>query len=161
MSSRRIVDASPLILLAKVGRLDLLRIGDVAVVVPEVVWEEVHAKGAADRVAQLVNEAEWLVVVPHPSTAASTTLDLLDAGEVAVLMLALNDPEAEVVIDDLAGRKRAERLGIRYLGTLGLILAAKRLGLIPAVRPILKDLRRAGFYLSEEFAEKALRQVGE
>lgn len=85
----------------------------------------------------------------------------LDPGESAVLALAYADPESEVVLDDLAARRFAARLGIPCLGTLGLILTARGLGVIAEARPLVEQLRRAGLYLDDEFVDEVLRRIGE
>ena len=60
----------------------------------------------------------------------------LDAGESVVLALALARPGSQAILDDRAARRRARALGVDLQGTLGLVLVAKRIGMIPAVRPV-------------------------
>ena len=63
---RRIVDASPLILLGKIGRLDLLRVGGPEVMVPGAVLEEVGGH-EPDEAAQEIVLASWIRVAPSDS----------------------------------------------------------------------------------------------
>ena len=74
---------------------------------------------------------------------------------------ALAHPGSEAILDDLQARRcaAAHRLPVR--GTLGLVLVAKQRGVVPAARPILDTLRRAGMYLSDAVRERALAAVGE
>jgi predicted nucleic acid-binding protein len=65
------------------------------------------------------------------------------------------------VIDDWDARRCARSLGIRYIGTLGLVLLAKRIGRISFARPVVERLRRSGMYLSDSVINEALAQVGE
>ena len=65
------------------------------------------------------------------------------------------------MIDDQAARRCADVLGVRCIGTLGIVLRAKRLGRIPAARPVVERLRAAGMYLSERVLTPALELVGE
>jgi predicted nucleic acid-binding protein len=65
------------------------------------------------------------------------------------------------VIDDLAGRRCAEALGLTLRGTVGLVLAAKQAGRLQAVRPVLERLRDNGMYLSDAVLQRALRFVRE
>jgi predicted nucleic acid-binding protein len=159
--SRRIADASPLILLTKVGRLDLLRLGEVDVTVPDVVAREIGVRGPGDPTVQAIQQAGWLIVVPTPPVPASVRVCNLDEGESGVLAVAVAEPGSEVVLDDRAARRCARALGVPVLGSVGLVLAAKRLGSIPAARPIVEDLRRAGLYLDDAFVAEALKRVGE
>ena len=85
----------------------------------------------------------------------------MGAGESSVLAVALAQTGAEVVIDDLQGRKCAVCLGIPVRGTLGIILTAKRRGLIPSARRVVEELLEAGLYLSTQVLDEALRRVGE
>ena len=78
-----------------------------------------------------------------------------------MLALASVTSQAVVIMDDLAGRKCAHALGLPVRGTLGLILLAKRRGLIPLARPVLEDLVRGGLYLSRPILDEALQRVGE
>jgi predicted nucleic acid-binding protein len=70
-------------------------------------------------------------------------------------------PEAVAILDDLAGRRCAEALNIPINGTLGLVLIAKRRGVIRASRPVLEKLRQSGMYLSDQIMNQALGLIGE
>ncbi|MFI5460629.1 MAG: DUF3368 domain-containing protein [Isosphaerales bacterium] len=87
----------------------------------------------------------------------------LGAGETAVLALYLAEigPHKDVVIDDWKARRRAEGLGIPVQGTLALLLMAKILGRIDAVRPLLERLRQSGMYLSDQLMHRVLKRAGE
>ncbi|HEY2157221.1 MAG TPA: hypothetical protein VGH33_16460 [Isosphaeraceae bacterium] len=85
MPSRRIVNASPLILLTKAGRLDLLRLDVAEVIVPDVVVAEVGAKDPHDPAARAVAEAAWIAVKPAPPMPDPVRACGLDPGESAVL----------------------------------------------------------------------------
>jgi predicted nucleic acid-binding protein len=67
----------------------------------------------------------------------------------------------DAIIDDLAGRRCASLLGIPVRGTLGIVLAAKKRGLIPQARPVIETLIRSGMYLSRSVIEEALLRVNE
>jgi predicted nucleic acid-binding protein len=161
VSLRRIVNASPLILLSKTGQLDLLRLGGVHVVTPDAVIMEIGAKGGNDPTALAIRQTSWLSVVPNRAIPEPVRAWKLDVGESAVLALAHGDPDCEVVLDDLAARRCAARLHIQYFGTLGLVLAARRLNIVPAARPLVDRLRRVGLYLDDELVEEVLKRIGE
>src|SRR5262249_7161619 len=135
---RRIVNASPLILLAKVGQLDLLRAGVPEIIVPDAVLGEVSARGPTDPVLLEVQRASWLKVVPAPRTPPEVLVWDLGAGESSVLSIALNDPGCEVILDDRDARRCAQALGIGARGTIGLIVLARQIDSIPAARPVLE-----------------------
>jgi predicted nucleic acid-binding protein len=160
----RIVNASPLISLARVGLLELLREpADSSVHVPEVVFEEVVAGERFDPNVTDVRHAvaAWLVLTPSPELVMGLDPERLDPGEMAVLSLAIANPGAIVILDDHAGRAEAARRNIPMLGTAGILLRAKQQGRIPAVGPPLAQLRDAGLYLSGGLYEMLLRLAGE
>lgn len=78
-----------------------------------------------------------------------------------MLALAASFPGSTAVIDDLAGRRCAEAMGLLLRGTVGLVLAAKQAGRIAAARPILEQLRDSGMYLSDATLNRSLARVGE
>lgn len=92
--------------------------------------------------------------------AASVAHWDLGAGESQVLSHCLAGDRA-AVLDDGEARAYAQSLGIPLIGTIGIILRARKLGLIPAARPLVDRVLAAGSRLSPLLAEGALRQVGE
>jgi predicted nucleic acid-binding protein len=155
------VNASPLIYLTHVGLLDVLDEPGVPVVVPDRVLAEIGAHGATDPAVIAVRAAAWIQVVPTPTIPDEVSDWGLDPGESAVLALALEQPGSQAILDDLDARRCAISLGLSTQGTLGLMLVAKQLGLIAEVRPVIDRLRRAGFYMSQNLAERVLRAAGE
>jgi predicted nucleic acid-binding protein len=157
------VNASPLILLEKIGRIDLLSDEGVDVVVPLTVLHEVSGPGLSDPSDPLVRaiyDAGW-EVAPTPAIPASVSQWKLDPGEESVLAVALSCTGCEVVLDDRRGRRCADAHGIPVLGTLAIVVLAKQLGKIGVVRPVIEDLVRAGLYVKENVVTEALKQAGE
>jgi predicted nucleic acid-binding protein len=161
----RVVNASPLIHLARVSLLELLRGLDrgIAVIVPAVVLDEVVRGARHDPTGGLVEAAarDWLTVVPTPTPHPDVNRARIDAGEIAVLSIARLAPGSAVVLDDRAARAEADRLGIPKTGTLRLLLEAKELGIIPSVRVSLEVLRAQGMRLSNDVWQEVLSLAGE
>ena len=83
-------------------------------------------------------------------------------GEAAAITLTTELDDAVLVIDDSAGRRIAAALGLRYTGTVSLLLASKRAGHVARVAPLLEDLRlRARFWISDDVLRRALELAGE
>jgi len=156
-----VVNTSPLIHLAEAGLLDLLQAAAEEIWVPEPVAREILAYGDADPTASALASNPWLRNVPVSAVATAVIAWDLGPGESSVLTLALDQPGCGVVIDDLAGRRCAEALGIPLRGTVGLILAARLAGRIDSARSVLERLRDAGMFLSDAVLARALRRVGE
>jgi predicted nucleic acid-binding protein len=155
------VNASPLIFLAHANLLELLRLLGDEILVPQSVAEEIRRRGPRDPTARALESTSWLRVVEVPNIPPRIERWDLGAGESAVLACCLEHPETEAIIDDLAGRRCADALGVPVRGTLGLILIAKQRGHVDAARPIPESMRRAGMYLSQAVLDRALRSVGE
>jgi uncharacterized protein len=85
----------------------------------------------------------------------------LGPGESEAISLALEVGASWVILDDRPARRLAQSLGLTVIGTLGILLAAKRRGLLPAVRPCLDELIRYGFHVSADLCEQILRAAGE
>ena len=159
MVEHRVVNTSPLIYLSRAGLLHLLKAAEV--VVPDEVVAELCAWPTADAAQKAVQSCSWLQKVHGILVPPVVAVWDLGAGESAVIAYALVQQGTIAVIDDLAARRCARSLGIPIRGTLGLVLDAKRQGLIPSARETLKHLREAVMYLSDRFADAALHEVGE
>jgi predicted nucleic acid-binding protein len=158
---RPIVDASPLILLTRAGRLDLLRQADERIVVPRAVADEILAYGGDDPTASALREADWIDVVDVTVIPLEVSRWELGPGESEVLAWALQHAGTEAIVDDLDARRCAATLGVPVRGTLGLVLLAKRRGRIAAAAPVLDQLQAAGMYLSDAVVRQALALVDE
>lgn len=161
MAEPPVINASPLIVLTRGGHPEVLRAAGERIVVPLPVATEIQQRGPDDPTAQFLAEAGWLEVLPAGPLPEQVAALRLDSGESAVLAWALAHPGAEAILDDLRARRAADRLGIPVRGTVGLIIVAKDLGIIPRVRPVIEDIRRAGLYLSDHVIEQALARAGE
>lgn len=155
-----VVDAGPLISLARIGRLDLLPALFDEIIVPPAVHREVTSEESLPGAAVLA-KSDWLKLVEVADRkAVDSLLSWLDPGEAEVLALAL-ELGATAAIDERRGRRLAAELGISQTGTVGILLTAKRRGLISAVKPLLDQLTASGIRLSSRLYEEACRLAGE
>jgi predicted nucleic acid-binding protein len=154
-----VVNASPLIVLAKVGYLHLLERLAVEILIPRAVANEVFA-GPADDDARKALEADFGRRCDPVSTPPVILEWALGGGETAVLALA-QERAGTAVLDDASARACARSLGVPVVGTLGVIVRAKVRGIVPAASPIIAALRDAGLYLDDEAVAVALREIGE
>ena len=161
MVSLWVVNASPIILLTKIGQLDLLSQLGPPVVIPEAAVQEIQRRGPADAAVQAIAAAPWLTTVDPGSMDPAVAVLNLGMGESAVLTHALANPGSGAILDDQAARSGAATLGIPHQGTLGLLIFAKQQGRISAARPLVEQLRQEGMYLTDQVIDQALAQVGE
>lgn len=150
-----------MILLVRVGQLDLLQRLGSRVVIPEAAVLEIQRKGPGDPTVQALAHATWLSAVDPGPIPARIGAFGLGPGESAVLAYALANPGSGAILDDQAARNAAAALGIAHQGTLGVVLFAKTQGIISAARPIVEQLRQHGMFLSDQVMNQALGQVGE
>jgi len=100
----------------------------------------------------------------HRGGAGDSTADPIvgfGTGRVRSTAYVHTHPGVAGIIDDGAGRRCAETLGVSLLGTLGLVMIAKKRGLIPAARPVIALLKQHGMFLSESTIDRAMVLVGE
>ena len=161
MTKQLAVNCSPLILLGRISRLDLLPALAERVVVPSAVIGELKSKDHEDWLAQTVSSHPGIEVVDAPSPTAEIQRWRLGEGETAVLSFCLANPGFRAVLDDLRGRRCALALGVPIFGTLGVIVEARRRELIPVASPLVAAIRGFGYYIEDHLIEAALRQVGE
>lgn len=154
-----IVNASPLIVLAKVGRLELLE-GMAKILVPAAVRAEILA-GPGDDPARQAIESGWGAEVTVSTIPTEIVEWGLGAGETDVLAAALENHGAIVVLDDAQARACASTLGLPVIGTIGAVLRAKTRGLLPAAGPVLRELLSAGLRIDAATLRDALKSVGE
>lgn len=161
MADAVVANASPLILLSRAGYLDLLRVAGDPVVVPRPVLAEIEMKGPNDITVKAMSRTPWLVVVPPSPVPPELAVWELGAGESSVLAWAQEHTGSVALLDDLEARRCADSLRIPVLGTVGVVLLAKRGGVIPFARPVFEKLVAVGMYLSGRTLSAALRRVGE
>ena len=111
--------------------------------------------------AQALVRAAWRITVKASPIPVLIQAWDLGEGESSVLAWAYTHPGTGAIVDDLAARRCAAALGLPVGGTLGLVLTAKRRGIIPAARPVVERLRQVGRYLSDHVMQQALALVGE
>lgn len=156
-----VCNTGPLIALGSAGQLDLLHQLFEQVIIPDHVRSEILA-GRNDLAVRNFQNAPWIqvrVVTQH----AMPLLEMsLDQGESAVILLALETLPDVVLIDERKGRKvAADVYGLHVRGTVGILLDAKKLGLVPRVDTIIATMRQQGYWLDDRIVAEALNKAGE
>ncbi len=156
-------NTSPLTNLAAIGQFDLLRCLYGRLHIARGVWEELNAGGQAWPGRNEVAGADWIERHTIQNQALVTVLQRdLDLGESETIALALELKADLVLLDEREGRHAAQRMELRVVGVLGILLEAKARGMVKAVRPHLDALcQTAGFYLSDTLYHYALSLADE
>jgi len=154
-----VVNASPLILLCKVGRVELLHRLSRTVCVPEGVMAEIEAD-PDDPACHALSGFAWLRRVAVSVPDGVKTWDL-GRGESEVIAHALASPGLRPLLDDAEGKACALAFGLKPLGTGGLLVLAKRVGLLNSVGDVLEEMRAKGLWISDAVLHTILQQAGE
>jgi predicted nucleic acid-binding protein len=146
-----ISDTSCLILLDKIGHLELLeKVYQKVRITPEILGE--FGKSVPD----------WITVEKPTNTSIQQVLEQnLDTGEASAIALAYQFPESTLIIDDLKARKAAKDLNFKVTGTLGVIVKAKQMGVIKKIKPVIDKLIQTDFRISQNVIEEILKRAGE
>jgi len=161
MPKLTISNTSPLLYLHAIGQLELLHKLYQNIIIPTAVQVEL-ATGASQGInvpARL--SIDWIHVQSVQIPAMITLITDLGAGESEAIALALENKDSRIILDDYLARRVATLNQIQITGTLGVILKAKQVGHIQAVKPLINDLRHAGLWMSETLIDTALTQAHE
>lgn len=145
-------NSSPLIVFSRINRLELVHKTFKRIIIPPAVREEVFESKPMP---------PWIIVQPVHKINPRLTGIRLGLGETEAIELSIQVNASRVLLDDLAARKIARSLGVRIIGSVGLLLLAKRNGLISEVRPLLKAMTEADFHVSERLLSSILKEAGE
>jgi len=147
-----VADASPLIALARIRRLELLRTMFGTLLLPEAVRREIVEAGLDKAGAAAVLQADWIEQRTVADTGFVTLLRQdLGAGEAEAIVLAREIDAGLLLMDERLGRAAAKRLGLRVVGLVGVLIEARERGLLPDAEAVVTELHQvAGFWLSED-----------
>jgi len=162
VTRRWVANASPLILLGKTKNLELLSALTDLVAVPQSVVREIGAKADGAAILQVLrSERSSYTIVTDEGVSPEVLAWDLGAGETQVITNAQKFGADRVVLDDMEARRCAKAMGLKVIGTLGVVARAKVLGRIERAAPVIDRLRASGLYVSEELVQRILREVGE
>jgi predicted nucleic acid-binding protein len=153
-------NATPIIAFSRINRLDLFQQVTGAIVIPQEVEKELYGHRRTDVPA--LNRSNWIKVRKVKSQAdVELLLPSLDQGEAEVIVLSKELGAGLIIIDELTARKVAIMMGLPVIGAAGLLMHAKRTGLIKEVKPLLDDMILKGIRYKESFYREVLKSIGE
>ena len=153
-----VINTGPLIALAKADAFDLIEKLPFEFYCPVQVQRELRAGVSRGHFAVSL---EGLIVRPLADPLNPLARATLDAGEGAVIQLALEQQVPRVCIDERRGRRAALSVGLEVIGTLGLLLRAKKLGFVVALKPYIDRLLEHGYWFDDALLEKVLAAADE
>ncbi len=157
-----ICNATPLIAFARINRLDLLRKVAGNLIIPEAVACEIADYDDRRTGAIALSQETWIsIATVQTEQQVRLLLATLDRGESEVIALALELRPKLILMDELTGRKVAESLDLKVCGSVGLLIKAKQIGEIAAVKPLLDEMKKQGIYYGGRFIDAVLRTLNE
>lgn len=155
---RLVVNTGPLIALGRVGAFEIIGRLPIAFIIPAEVAREIEV---GIRAGHPVAVPTWATVHSLETAISPLGTHLLDAGEAAVIQLAVELGIKDVCIDEWRGRRAAVTVGLQVTGSLGLLGRAKRCGLIESVRPWIDKLTACGVHYHPDLVDGFLKGIGE
>ncbi|BAZ81557.1 MAG: DUF3368 domain-containing protein [Sphaerospermopsis kisseleviana] len=150
MSEVAVTNSTCLIGLERIGRLEILPQVFSFIFIPLAVQKEVG-----------INE-DWPIVQPVANLALVAALKTqLDPGEAEAITLAIELGDVFLIIDERNARGIAQQMGLKVIGTLGMLLRAKEKGVISEVKPLIMSLESVNFRIAPALIQKALILAGE
>lgn len=159
-----ISNTGPIIGLAKIGKITLLKNIAEEVLIPPFVHKELFGKVGME--TEYIDHAlnDFIITaIPKPlEPATESVIAELDEGEKQAISLAYTSgSDVLLLLDDRAGRQVAEKLDIPTTGLIGVLLLAKEKGLVDNVLTLVAELRKNGYWLSDKVMEVVKKIAGE
>lgn len=156
-----ICDTSAIFYLHRLRYLSLLKKLYGNIIVPQTVVSELRQGREEGQDVPDLREYPWIQIKHIRIPKIIGLMTDLGPGEAGVLALALEEPDALVILDDLLARKVTILQGIKLTGTLGILLKAKQKGHLQAIAPVMEELQKLGFWLSDSTKQNVLKLASE
>ena len=149
MSERVVEDSTCLIALERIGQIKILPALFEPVLIPPAVAQEFGIS------------LPWLKVERLSDRALAAALKMMiDDGEAEAIALS-QEQKCRIILDDRQARRVGQDMGLRVIGTVGILILAKQRGILSTVKPVLQNLDDIGFYISAALKAEVLRLVEE
>jgi Predicted nucleic acid-binding protein, contains PIN domain len=158
---RLVVNTSPWIALSVCGQIPLLEKLYTDVYIPYGVKEEIMAGGKQSIGVNELKASPWVKVGKISDVEKVKLLYELEKGEAEVIILAKEKGIKQVLLDERVARLQARVLGFDVIGTLGLLLKAKKKGLLSSIKPFITNILDNGIWVKDEIVKGILREAGE
>lgn len=153
-------NTTPLISLLKLGRLDVLMELYQEILIPTAVFEEIEV-GKNKSFYRNLSNIDWVKIIKIENEDARRYFLDLDKGEAEAIILATEIGADLIIMDEKLGRFHAKHADLKVTGTVGVLIKAKREGIINELKPLLFELRAKDVWISEKFIDEILSLVHE
>lgn len=155
-------DTSPIRVLVHLDMMQVLADSFDCILIPPAVLAELQR--ASPNIAAIPASVVQMLTVqaPKDQLRIAQLRRRLDEGESEAIALALEVACDAILIDEATGRRVARELGLPTVGALGILLVAKRRGVVRSIRPLLDRLQQEiGFHVSTQLRRDVLMEAGE
>lgn len=153
-------DTTPLISLMKLNHLEILKDLYNEIYIPNAVYKEIEF-GKNKKYYKDLSLIKWINIVEILNKDELNFLKPLDSGEAEAIILAKELKSDLIIIDEKIGRYYANNAHLKVTGTLGILLKAKRLGLIIELKPLLNELTSKGVWIERSLIQEVLMKADE
>lgn len=156
-----VCNASPLIFLAKIKRLEFLDI--YSLIVPSQVETEIlkGLRKKRENIAQIIDYLHQKNIKPVKTTLLKDLPHFLGIGEKAVISLAVKEKIERVLIDEAKARTVARFKGLKPKGTLGILWDSYKTGRMNKehLEELTLELIEKGYRIKEELLVEFLKKI--
>ena len=153
-------NTTPIISLLKISKLDILKNLYSEINIPYAVFQEVEAGRNKDYYTNLSN-LNWINILEIQDKQAVKYFLDLDSGEAEAIVLATEIKADLIILDEKLGRFHAKHADLKVTGTIGVLIKAKKEGLINELKPLLFELTKKEVWISDKLIYEILKQIGE
>jgi predicted nucleic acid-binding protein len=139
-----ISDTACLILFDKIGKLDILK-------------DLFHTVTITSKIAEEYKKEtpNWIIIKdPENTSYLNVFSEILDPGEASAIALSKEIQDSLLILDDLKARQLAEELKLKYTGSIGILILAKRKGLISDIDEVISKIQTTNFRISNAIINK-------
>ena len=156
-----IVNTSPIFYLYRLRLLEILeKLYDI-IIVPQAVIDELQRGKEQGEDVPNIQDYHWIQIQQAKAPDYLKLITDLGSGETEVLALALEKPDSLMIIDERLARRIAKLQGLKFTGTIGVLLKAKKRGYITSISPLLEQRLELGFRISNRLKKDILKLAGE
>lgn len=156
-----VVNSSPLIALTCIDKIGLLKDLFHDIYIPQEVYQEIVINGKNILVESSIHKYGYIVKRVNNQRSIDLLTEILDKGEAEVLTLANELSIKNVLIDELRGRRIAEKQELSVIGSLGILLLAKQKKLIPNLKSCIELMQSNNIRISEKLKIAILTEARE
>ncbi len=161
MNKSVIINTSPWIALSLCKQTSILNKLYKEVYMPSTVKKEILAGGNKGIGVSELKESTWLIIEKPKDIDKINLLYELERGEAEVIVLAIEKNIKNVLIDEKIARQQAKILNLDIIGTLGLLLKAKKKNIIKKIKPLIYSIVEGGYWIKDDIIKEIIKEAGE